>query len=388
LPPPDLAHSFRKTTVTWHTLAVAVAVGLFLFDFQNVLAWWRGRILSPNAQRSTDFTIIVPVYGHPRYFDNRDSLRRYQANVIVSIDVSRLIMRVFADVLEREGWRVHRALITRPTAPGLIRDALPRVTTTYVLRMDADTRPLDEIEPFVAAMARDGAELCSTRISVADPSTEAQRFQALEYRMAMLARHFRPWLTSGACYAARTSALRTILAWHSMWPPGEDIETGRIAHAYKMRIRHLDLRVETTAPQTWPDLFNQRRLWWVGNFRHSFVNFDRNVLHFPIWSFYYVGLVWVGLYFKWHSIIGYLHPFVLVHALAWLFAVYALVTLVANWQVRSWRMIIYPPYALAQAILMPIVGSIYYWRIVRRAGTHGRYRFPRRRVALATARSA
>jgi cellulose synthase/poly-beta-1,6-N-acetylglucosamine synthase-like glycosyltransferase len=202
--------------------------------------------------------------------------------------------------------------------------------------------------------------------------------------MAMLARHFRPWLTSGACYAARTSALRAVLAIHSMWPPGEDIETGRIAHAFKMRIRHLDMRVETTAPETWRGLLRQRRLWWVGNFRHAIVNLDRNAIQHPIWIFYYLGLVWVGLYFKWNSIVEHLHPFVLVQAFAWLFAVYAVITLVANWQVRSWRMIVYPPYALTQAILMPMVGSVYYWLIVRRAGTFGRYRFPHRRLSLAT----
>lgn len=340
----------------------------------------------PPAQRSgkPGLTIIVPVYGHPRYFDERSALRRYQANVLVSIDESRLIMRAFADWLEREGWRVHRTRLTRPCAPRLIADALPYVKTRYVLRMDGDTRPLDDVGRFVSAMERDGADLCSTKVSVASPATEAQRFQALEYRMAMLARHFRPWLTSGACYAARTSALRAILAMHSMWPPREDMETGRIAHAFKMRIRHLDLRVETNAPETWTALFKQRRLWWVGNFRHSIVNFDRNAVHFPVWSLYYVGLVWVGLYFKWHTIMGHLHPFVLVQTFFWLFALYALITVVANWQVRSWRMLVYPPYALLQAVLMPIIGSIYYGVIARTVPGFGRYRFPHRRAALAT----
>ena len=66
--------------MTWHTLAVVTAVGLFLFDFQNLIAWWRGRLLAPGIRRSTDFTIIVPIYGHPQYFDERGSLRRYQAD--------------------------------------------------------------------------------------------------------------------------------------------------------------------------------------------------------------------------------------------------------------------------------------------------------------------
>jgi hypothetical protein len=34
---------------------------------------------------------------------------------------------------------------------------------------------------------------------------------------------------------------------------------------------------------------------------------------------------------------------------------------------------------------MPIVGSVYYWLIVRKAGNFGRYRFPHRRLSPATA---
>jgi cellulose synthase/poly-beta-1,6-N-acetylglucosamine synthase-like glycosyltransferase len=370
--------------VTWHTVAVALAVGLFLFDFQNLLAWWRGRTVADARDRNFDFTIIVPVYGHPRYFADRESLRQHQANVLVAVDVSSSRMELFADALEDEGWRLYRTTLARPSAPVLVAKALAEVTTTYVLRMDADTRPLDDVPRFVSALADDGADICSTKVVVARPTTQAQRFQALEYRMAMLSRHFRPWLTSGACYAAKTSSLRAILSAHSMWMPGEDVETGRIAHALKMRVRHLDMTVETKVPATWRGLFKQRRLWWAGNFRHAIVNIDRNALHFPVWTFYYVGLVWVGVYFKWHSIVDYLHPFILVQMLAWLFGVYALITLVANWQARSWRMLVFPPYALLQAILMPTVGSICYWLLARKMGYFGRYRFGYRRLGFAS----
>jgi cellulose synthase/poly-beta-1,6-N-acetylglucosamine synthase-like glycosyltransferase len=368
--------------VTWHTLGIALAVGLFLFDFQNLIAWWRGRTLGPDTRPSFDFTIIVPLYGHPRYFSDRDDLRAYQANVLVAMDVSNLPMRLFADELESEGWRISRLTVERPSAPVLLAKALPQVTTNYALRLDADSRPLDDIPRFISAMAKDGADVCSTKIVVAHATTEAQRFQALEYRMAMLSRRFRPWLTSGACFVAKTSALRQIMDTHSMWFPGEDIETGRIAFALKMRVRHLDMTVETDAPETWRALFKQRRLWWAGNFRHAIVNLDRNAVQLPGWSLYYAGLVWTGIYFKWHSIIDYLQPFVLVQMLAWLFVIYALVTLLGNWQVRSWRMLVFPPYALVQAILMPTVGSMYYCFLVRRLGYVGRYRFGYRRLCV------
>ena len=38
------------------------------------------------------------------------------------------------------------------------------------------------------------------------------------------------------------------MAHHSLWTPGEDIETGRTALALRMRIHHLDIVVETDAP--------------------------------------------------------------------------------------------------------------------------------------------
>jgi cellulose synthase/poly-beta-1,6-N-acetylglucosamine synthase-like glycosyltransferase len=364
-------------------LMIVLAVGLFLFDFQNLLARWRGRTLGPSARGNYDFTIVVPLYGDPKYFANREHLLRYQANVLVAIDVGKPAMEQFAGALELEGWKVFRTTLEHPGPPTLMRAALLAVTTTYVLRMDADTRPIDDIALFIESMANDGADLCSTKVLVDDPRSSAQRFQALEYRMAMLSRHFRPWLTSGACFVATTDAMTRILDSHSMWFTGEDIETGRIGFAFRMRLRHLDLRVATEAPGGWAALYRQRRMWWAGSFRHTIVNLDRNALQLPAWSFYYVALVWTGVYFKWASLVSYLHPFVLVQTMLALFAVYAAVTLVANWQVRSWRMLVFPPYALLQSILMPFVGSIHYVVLARRYGRLGRYEFGHRRLRLA-----
>ena len=43
-------------------------------------------------------------------------------------------------------------------------------------------------------------------------------------------------------------------------------------------------------------------------------------------------------------------------------------------------MLIFPLYALGQALLMPLVGSVYYWVLAYRQGFLGRYRFGYRRV--------
>ena len=107
--------------------------------------------------------------------------------------------------------RLYRARAPVP-APYLIRFALEDgfVTTPYVIRMDADTRPLEDFDRY--NRGHEGGrrrDLLGQGRRRQPQNTQAQKMQALEYRMAMLARHFRPWLTSGACTVAKTEAMRT-----------------------------------------------------------------------------------------------------------------------------------------------------------------------------------
>ncbi len=94
--------------------------------------------------------------------------------------------------------------------------------------------------------------------------------------------------------------------------------------------------------------------------------------------------VFASLYFKWWSMIDlralpYTLPLVLL--------TYAFVTFVSNLQVRSLWMIVFPLYALTQTLVMPLLGAGYYFVLLRRCGTPGRYasatsagRPPRRRL--------
>jgi len=357
-----------------------LAIGLVAFDFQNLLSWWGGRTITPGEESSTDFTIIVPLFGHPRYFDRRAELLRYQPNVLVALEVSTPLMAAFAEQLENEGWRVNRIVMESPNPALLIRACLPAVTTTYTLRLDADTSVGDDIAQAVAAVEAAGADLCSIKCAVANRTNAVTKFQALEYRMAMLARHFRPWLTSGACFLGRTDALIRIMNLHSMWTPGEDIETGRTALALRMRIRHLDIVVETDAPDTWAALFRQRRLWWAGTFRHWWINMDRNLLQLPVLTAYYLAAIWVSLYFKWWTLIS-LHE--LVYTMPLVIASYVVVTAISNTQVLSPWMLVFPFYSLVQVLVMPPIGAAYYFVVAWRRRRLGRYGFGLRRLRIA-----
>jgi cellulose synthase/poly-beta-1,6-N-acetylglucosamine synthase-like glycosyltransferase len=357
-------------------ISLILAILLVAFDFQNLLSWWGGRTIKPGILESDDFTIIVPLFGHPRYFDRRAQLLRYQANVLVALEVSVPVMAAFADQLEDEGWRVNRLRMENPNPAELLKASLSVVTTSYTFRLDADTSVGSDLRRAVAAVHAKGADLCSIKCAVANRSNVVTKLQALEYQMAMLGRHFRPWLTSGACFLARTEALRSIMAHHSLWTPGEDIETGRTALALRMRIHHLDIVVETDAPDTWRALVRQRRLWWAGTFRHQWVNIDRNLLHLPVLTSYYLVVVWISLYFKWWTMI---HVDDLIATLPLVILAYILVTAISNLQVISPWMLVFPLYSLAQIVIMPPIGAAYYVVLARRRGTLGRYRFGYRR---------
>src|SRR5437899_420508 len=91
---------------------------------QNARAVWRRRVLDLAEAECHDYTIVVPVYGDPRYFAGRRRIEPYKPNVIVACDVGPHAMKDFAAALEREGWRVHRSQSPNPTAPALIRMVL------------------------------------------------------------------------------------------------------------------------------------------------------------------------------------------------------------------------------------------------------------------------
>ncbi|MDQ3874733.1 MAG: glycosyltransferase family 2 protein [Actinomycetota bacterium] len=375
-----------------------IAIVALLFDVQNVLARWTRWRLQGSDRRSDDYTIVVPVYGHRRYFEDRDHLAPFKDHVLVALDMNGVGMDELADELEAEGWDVYRLSVAVPGPPRLVLHALRsgRVKTRYAFRMDADTKPVDDPARYVAQMEDEGVDYASVRVHVMRPRKAVEKMQAIEYRMAMLSRHYRPWLSSGACFGGTVPALKQILSLHSLWFPGEDLETGRIALALKLKVRHLDLRVETEAPSTWRGLVKQRRSWWAGGFRHSVINADKNLRHTPLWTLYYLGFVVAGIFIKTSSIVNPTSTFSFVRAFLLLFVFYAILTAFANWQVRSWWMVFFPPYALVQALGMPTLGLFYWANGALRQRHFGRYRFgyrrgdltPRSRAVAAVPRSA
>jgi cellulose synthase/poly-beta-1,6-N-acetylglucosamine synthase-like glycosyltransferase len=349
-----------------------LALVFLLVDLQNVLSRWRGRVLDPTAETTDDFTILVPLYGDPKYFANRGQLEPRKAHVLLCLDVSDPRMLAWSYEAEADGWRVHR-MICKHLPPGPSELCLEpiragKITTGYAIRVDGDTYPSNDLGHAVAAAADAGDEIRSVKVVPTSRRRVVEALQGIEYEMSMLSRHVRPWQTSGACIIGKTESLRRALQLHSHWFPGEDMETGRVAAHLRMKIKHIDFRVLTDVPATWRHLFRQRRLWWAGNFRHVVVNFDSN-LAMPVWTLYYVLLTYLLASGK---IMAFFDGS--LHNLPAILLAYTGVSVLANWQVRSKWMIAYPYYALVQSAVMPAFGLVYYVAIAWKRRCVGRYR--------------
>jgi cellulose synthase/poly-beta-1,6-N-acetylglucosamine synthase-like glycosyltransferase len=357
--------------MTWSALVfLGVLVAL---DMQNI-ASRLGRVIALGPETSADYTLIIPIFGDPKYFRNGEWLAQYRRNALIAVNVDSKKMERFVLELRHAGWRVHASrLAGRVSCPEIVLDALKSVTTEYVIRLDGDTISYEDPGRAAAAVAKAGADLSSVKVTVSRRVTLIEKLQAVEYDMSMLGRHNRAWMTSGACMIARTSALRAVLAHHSFWFPGEDIETGVIAKHFRMRVRHLDMRFYTDAPETFRAWLRQRMMWWSGSFRMAFVNADQT-LRFPLTFVYTCCVVWLLWIAKWHELIDVGH---IAAILPFVVLLYTGVCFFSNWPVRSRWMVVYPYYALLQALLLPPLGALYYLHLWRKRGSlapPGRYR--------------
>ena len=367
-------------SLSYFSLALILIV--VALDLENVRSVWRRRVLDVAEVGCDDYTLVIPLYGDPRYFADRRLIERHKPNVLVACDVGPSVMQQFANQLEREGWRVQRSIHAHPTAPMLIKSALDEgaISTAYTLKVDADTVVPEGIDRAIESMRRDGADVCSFKCGVLDPRSLCEKLQAQEYAMAMLSRHHRPWLLSGACYAARTSLFREVLARHTLWLFAEDFEFGRIARHLHLRVRHLEFTVYTQVPSGWRELWRQRSVgWWLGSFQHNWVNLDHNVLLTPVSSFYYVGVVGLGFWLRWWPLAHLTDwPYLMLY-LGTMFGAYTVLLFAANWRVRSVWLLLMPYYSFFQSTLMTPIGLVNYARHAVRIRSLGRYHVGYRR---------
>lgn len=268
---------------------------LFLVFFQNC------KPIRPSLERALDYEVIVPAYN------NYDVLPYNGGNIIYA----------------KKG----------KSKPEAIKNVLDKVKAEYVVILDGDTELPEGIPNALASMIKAGADFASLFVTV-KPENFLTLMQRFEYNIAMMIRRWLPYLLSGACYIARTDALRKVFDKHSLRFEGEDLEVGLIAKRLGFKIVHIDVVVETKAPSRLRSLIEQRIIWFKGLYR---LTNRRNIKYLVFPLFYTTFFIFLLLPLKLLDI--YLNPSVI----AYTYGIYLLPCLFKN---RNWKMLLFPFYNL------------------------------------------
>jgi hypothetical protein len=335
---------------------------LTLFDLQNIVGHPK-KPLVPH-ETSDDFTILVAIYNHPKYFKNKKNLSKYKKNLLLCIGVGNEIMSRFAKECKRKGFKVFESQSNDKLS--LISEGVKKVKTKYIISLDPDSYFTKHPHGAIGAMVKNNVDIASVKVLPSKRETLVEKLQGVEYDVSMFSRLRMPWLTSGACIVAKTSVLNKIMKAHTRFYFGEDIEMGRLSLLAGYKIRHLDFVVLTEIPSSAMALFRQRVGWWAGEFRTTIVNFD-TALRTPSWFLYYFFVVWSILPLKWYGLI-YFTEFVPA-----VYFAYIAIIIIANWRVRSRYMLLFPFYSFFQSIILPPFGIYKYLKVVRESNNWGRY---------------
>ena len=350
--------------------------------------------LECTEESSSDYTIVVPVFKDPSYLRNYEYLKQHKDKIVIaSLLGQNSKMDAFIDSLMSEGFEVNADLdkeqnfvteyyslmkrtIETEVYDKLLQLSVRSVKTKYTIFLDGDSVPNGNIGRAIAVMEREGLDLASVRVIPSSEERLIEKMQAIEYKIAMRGRHFRPWLTSGACLIGRTSALRDIMNTHSLYFSGGDAEVGIIAKEMKQKIGFINFTVLTKIPGTFWSWFKQRVSWYGGTFRLFAVNFNKH-LKSPLLLTYAFLFGFALLPFK---VLEILQDWTILPAIL-LF--YIPITF-ANWQVRNRYMLLYPLYSAFQCLVMPFLGVFKYLHTLAKYKTIGRIKV-RKRVADASA---
>ena len=312
-----------------------------------------------DASPRNDFHVLVPIYGSIQYLENIDYLATYSNRVVLCTtthetaefyeELQRIALRhdftIFYGQTDDQANQTGKRQTGGTTRDKLVRDVLPTLSLPYVVCIDADTvteKPLGEL---VGAMAAGGYDLVSVPLKPKNQETWLGRLQAHEYRVAMALRRIMPWMVSGGCHAARTSALADVMNRHSLFFQGNDIEIGVIADALGYRVGHIPFQVPTTVPVGLRPWFRQRLAWAGGEFRLFMINCNLIRRHPILWA-YGIVIMFLGLALRWYT--AATTPRIIGAVLA----IYLILALFINWRQRDRWLLLLPFYAAISSLIM------------------------------------
>jgi Glycosyl transferase family group 2 len=339
-----------------------------------------------------DFTVLVPIFGDASYLRNTEYLSQYgdrvvlcttthesdQFNAELGAIATEHGFRIFRSQVSEASkhhpnpWRLFRRTLERRQETNLevardeiVRDSFAAVDSRYTIFLDGDTTSPFDFELLVRAMEAQELDVASVRVLPSQQTTIMERLQGLEYRMAMDARRVYPWLTSGACMAAKTYCLKRVMLNHSLFFSGGDIEVGKLARILRFKVGHIPFVLYTDVPSTFRGWFGQRTAWFSGGFRHAIVNALSYAWRHPIYFAYTTLIVYAFTPLRLFEMIK--HPWMLPVVILIYWALLALLT-GRRWQ---WVYLLFPLYAMCQVMVLVPLGAARYAYIAWRSRNPG-----------------
>jgi hypothetical protein len=333
-----------------------------------------------------NFRLLVPIWGDIRYLTNIDVLSRYKSHVTLCTtgDESQLFYKALQKIASEHQFKI---FIDEPkrarhaahdqerqvrstggtTRDRLIRHVLPTVIEPYVIPIDADSVPAEHFEVLAGELERRRLDLASVRVVPANPHESIlTRLQALEYRVSMQIKFIAPWMLSGACHAARTVVLRDVMARHSLFFQGNDVEAGVIAYALGYRVGFIPFSVLSDVPAKFRPWLRQRLAWAGGQFRLFIVNIRFAPRH-PFMWIYGAGVAYLALILRWQSFAhaSWRAPAAAIGYLALVLYLYL------HRGPGKWWALVMPIYTLLVSFIITPLGVIWYTKMAFASGNWG-----------------
>ena len=362
---------------------IAIPILVVLIDLLTQLSSFRASrnlvSITATTQRSTDYTLIVPIYGNISFLENVKYLSQYGSKVLLvtSAGETQEFNDALRKVADEHNFRIYVSPKpnhstdgkARRQVGGTLRDTIVRnahevIDSEYVVCIDADTVTDVSIDYLVGAAAEANFDAASVELTAANRDTLLARLQGHEYAMAMRMRRLMPWLLSGGCHVLRSRVHRDLMNRHSLFFQGNDVELGLLAKTRGYRVGHVIFSVPTTVPAGVKAWYRQRKAWGGGEFRLMIVNAHMSIRH-P-WLYLYGGIIVILLMpFRWLYVVHATWPL-----LALLLLYLGLVTGV-NWRRKDHALLIYPLYSLVYTLVMVPIGVFTYFRMAVKHRNYG-----------------
>lgn len=372
-------------------LVAAVVMCLDLLLLLRFRLQYKKQVIPPH-EPNTNFTILVPIFGHTAYLQNLKFLSPYREQVVlcttdqesetfypeleniakannfqifvVGIDQKKMpgdIKRTWKLFQNLASNSLHKEQLKRRVRNLILEVAFRLVNSDYVVLVDGDTYTHASLNDVVGIMDQGRYDLASVNIIPARTYTLLQKLQAVEYALMSSVRKHYPWFISDTAMVARVAILQEMIRQHSLISQKTDIDLNDLTVGSAMRLGHIPVDFFTTVPATLGEWFRQRVGWFAGGFHYIAINIQHQSWRYPFYFFYLLTFVTT------FGVSNNLIRLELILVLPIVYIIYSATILITTPLPKQSYMWLYVPYSLGQmAIFYPYTAGMYMYSYIQK----------------------